>query len=100
LAKKTAARDTIINKGARALASGYLNANVSNMPFSQRPTSISVFPHVGMISNMDTYTTENQVRSRDVLKNPTGVDDYTSNRINNIRKNDIKHYKNHWLKSE
>ena len=57
LAKKTAARGTIIKDGTKALPTDYLSSNARNMPFSQRPTSLSIFPHIGMISNKETYTT-------------------------------------------
>jgi len=57
LAKKTAARGTIIKEGTKALPPDYLYSNARNMPFSQKPTSLSIFPHIGMISNKETYTT-------------------------------------------
>lgn len=61
LAKKTAARGTIIKEGADKLDPGYLYANARNSPFAQRPTSLSIFPHIGMISNKNTYVTHNTV---------------------------------------
>jgi len=62
IAMKTAARGTIIKEGVEALDSGYLHGGGGrNAPFQQRPTSFSIFPHIGMISNKNTYVTQNTI---------------------------------------
>lgn len=58
---KARARETIMKEGVGALNSGYLYSNLKNAPFQQRPTSISVFPYIGQISNKNVYTTQKNV---------------------------------------
>ena len=64
---------------------------------AKRPTALSIFPHIGMINNKNTYTTKKMEQERSIQALPMGDNDYPAN---NIMKNDIKMYKNEYIKTK
>lgn len=98
--KKTEARDTIVKQGAGKLDHTYLQSNSRNAPFNSKPTSISIFPFIGSIPNKMVYMTHNSIDQKPVNFNPSGIDAFTDMKINNNTKNEMKTYKNNYIRDK
>lgn len=84
---------------SRANRADSARREMAAMDQRQKPSALSLFPHLGMISNKETYTTVKNVEERDIKQFPQGYDDGMK-QYYLARPNAIKDYKNEWLKAQ
>jgi hypothetical protein len=48
----------------------YAGYFIKNTNGQKRPSALSIFPHVGMISNVNTFTTKKMIYDKEVVEKP------------------------------
>uniref|UniRef100_A0A7S3IZF2 Uncharacterized protein n=1 Tax=Strombidium inclinatum TaxID=197538 RepID=A0A7S3IZF2_9SPIT len=76
----------------------FMNPYPNNQQQSKRPTALSIFPHVGMITKERNYETQKKRSELGVSENPMGIDVANTLKFYNHTNNEIKLYKNESIK--
>lgn len=67
--KKSRAQSILLNDG-KMKREDYASYFIKNTNGQKRPSALSIFPHVGMISNKNTFTTSKVISDQEVVAKP------------------------------
>lgn len=84
-----------INKYTLQRSQDYQDHKVHMPDIRNKPSALSLFPHIGVYNNKQTYTTQKSVEEKDIQRDPMGQD--KMKQYHHIMPNDIKTFKNHLI---
>ena len=67
--QKSRAMSNLLNDG-QLKREDYAGYFIKNTNGQKRPSALSIFPHVGMISNVNTFTTKKMINDKEVTEKP------------------------------